>query len=104
MLPAIVWVTEAKSCNLYQIPDASEQYTYSAVFCIAGDALRMFNFANQIQSIMKVTKFKVLLYLKKSSTDKRGKAPIMGRIILYNSMAQFSCKISCNYSAPPGNE
>ena len=44
---------------------------------------------------MKVTKFKVLLYLKKGSTDKRGKAPIMGRITLNNSMAQFSCKISC---------
>jgi len=28
--------------------------------------------------MMKVTKFKVLLYLKKGSTDKRGKAPIMG--------------------------
>ena len=29
---------------------------------------------------MKVEKFKVLLYLKKSGTDKSGKAPIMGRI------------------------
>jgi hypothetical protein len=42
--------------------------------------------------MMKVSKFKVLLYLKKGSTDKRGKAPIMGRITLNNSMAQFSCK------------
>ena len=72
---------------------------------MAGDALRLFNFATQIQSMMKVTKFKVLLYLKKGSTDKRGKAPIMGRITLNrsnlfacqskNSMAQFSCKLSC---------
>jgi site-specific recombinase XerD len=45
---------------------------------------------------MKVNKFKVLLYLKKSSLDKQGKAPIMGRITLNNSMAQFSCKLSCN--------
>ena len=44
---------------------------------------------------MKVTKFKVLLYLKKGGTDKRGKAPIMGRITLNNSIAQFSCKLSC---------
>ena len=29
---------------------------------------------------MKIEKFKVLLYLKKSGTDKSGKAPIMGRI------------------------
>ena len=29
---------------------------------------------------MKVSKFKVLLYLKKSNLDKQGKAPIMGRI------------------------
>ena len=45
---------------------------------------------------MKVSKFKVLLYLIKSNLDKQGKAPIMGRITLNNSMAQFSCKLSCN--------
>ena len=49
---------------------------------------------------MKVSKFKVLLYLKKSGLDKQGKAPIMGRITLNrsnlfacqskNSIAQFS--------------
>lgn len=44
---------------------------------------------------MKVEKFKVLLYLKKSSLDKSGKAPIMGRITVNNSMAQFSSKLSC---------
>lgn len=64
------------------------------MFCRAGDVLRLFNFATQIQSMMKIQKFKVL-YLKKGSTDKRGKAPIMGRITLSNSMAQFSCKLSC---------
>lgn len=44
---------------------------------------------------MKVEKFKVLLYLKKSGLDKNGKAPIMGRITVNRSMAQFSCKLSC---------
>ena len=44
---------------------------------------------------MKVEKFKVLLYLKKSGLDKSGKAPIMGRITVNNSMAQFSSKLSC---------
>ena len=39
---------------------------------------------------------KVLLYLKKSSCDRSGKAPIMGRITLGRSIAQFSCKLSCN--------
>ena len=39
---------------------------------------------------------KVLLYLKKSSHDRSGKAPIMGRITLGRSVAQFSCKLSCN--------
>lgn len=39
---------------------------------------------------------KVLLYLKKSGLDKSGKAPIMGRITLGRSVAQFSCKLSCN--------
>ena len=41
-------------------------------------------------------KMKVLLYLKKSSLDRSGKAPIMGRITLERSIAQFSCKLSCN--------
>ena len=44
---------------------------------------------------MKVEKFKVLLYLKKSGTDKSGKAPIMGRITVNRTMAQFGCKQSC---------
>ena len=39
---------------------------------------------------------KVLLYLKKSSLDKSGKAPIMGRITLGRNVAQFSCKLSCS--------
>ena len=43
---------------------------------------------------MKVEKFKVLLYLKKSEPGKTGKAPIMGRITLNRTMAQFSCKLS----------
>ena len=44
---------------------------------------------------MKVEKFKVLLYLKKSGLDKSGKAPIMGRITVNRTMEQFSCKLSC---------
>ena len=45
---------------------------------------------------MKTEKMKVLLYLKKSSLDKSGKAPIMGRITIGYSIVQFSCKLSCN--------
>ena len=41
-------------------------------------------------------KMKVLLYLKKSSRDRSGKTPIMGRITLGRSIAQFSCKLFCN--------
>lgn len=36
-----------------------------------------------------------MLYLKKSSLDKSGKAPIMGQITVNNSISQFSCKLSC---------
>ena len=39
---------------------------------------------------------KVLLYLKKGTRDRSSKAPIMGRITLGRSIAQFSCKLSCN--------
>ncbi|MFR1815688.1 tyrosine-type recombinase/integrase [Dysgonomonas capnocytophagoides] len=45
---------------------------------------------------MKVEKFKVLLYLKKSSPDKLGKTPIMGRITVNSTKVQFSCKLSCS--------
>ena len=45
---------------------------------------------------MKQEKMKVLLYLKKSGLDKSGRAPIMGRITIGCSIAQFSCKLSCN--------
>ncbi len=50
---------------------------------------------------MEQQKFKVLLFLKKSVKDKSGKTPIMGRITIGsskngNSMAQFSCKLSCS--------
>ena len=41
---------------------------------------------------MKVEKFKVSLYLKKSGLDKNGKAPIMGRITLNRTMAQFGAR------------
>ena len=44
---------------------------------------------------MKIEKFKVLLLLKKSEPDKSGKAPIMGRITLNRTVAQFSTKLSC---------
>ena len=45
---------------------------------------------------MKTEKMKVLLYLKKSGLDKSGRAPIMGRITIGRSIAQFSCKLSCD--------
>jgi hypothetical protein len=38
-----------------------------------------------VNILSKVSKFKVLLYLKKSGLDKQGKAPIMGRITLNRS-------------------
>lgn len=47
---------------------------------------------------MKKGKFKVLLYLKKSSPNKQGLVPIMGRITVDRSMVQFSCKLSCKES------
>ena len=45
---------------------------------------------------MKQEKMKVLIYLKQSGLDKSGTAPIMGRITIGRSIAQFSCKLSCD--------
>jgi len=55
------------------------------------------NFTNKNKR-MKTEKFKVLLYLKKSAPDKSGKTPIMGRITVGDTIAQFSCKLSCTLS------
>ncbi len=48
---------------------------------------------------MKVSKFKVLLYLKKSGLDKQGKAPIMGRITINNSWhsSHANCPVIPSY-------
>ena len=45
---------------------------------------------------MQTEKMKVLLYLKKSGLDRSGQAPIMGRITYGRTIAQFSCKLSCD--------
>lgn len=42
--------------------------------------------------------FKVLFYLKKNSQKPDGKVPIMGRITVNGSMAQFSCKLTIKLS------
>ena len=38
--------------------------------------------------------FKVLFYLKKNSLNKDGEAPVMARITIDGTIAQFSCKAS----------
>ena len=45
---------------------------------------------------MQTDKMKVLLYLKKSGLDRSGLALIMGRITYGRTIAQFSCKLSCD--------
>ena len=45
---------------------------------------------------MQTDKMKVLLYLKKSGLDRLGQASIMGRITYGQTIAQFSCKLSCD--------
>ena len=47
---------------------------------------------------MKVEKFKVLLYLKKSGLGKSGKAPIMGRITVNRTTILWSARL---ISMPP---
>ena len=40
--------------------------------------------------------FSVIFYLKKEKLKKDGTNPIMGRITVDGTMAQFSCKLSCD--------
>lgn len=44
---------------------------------------------------MIIEKFRVSLFLKKKRVDKFGKSPIIGRIVVNNSIAEFSLKLSC---------
>lgn len=68
------------------------------MFCVSRNAYKMIIFAHSKCKRYEIEKFKVLLYLKKSGMDKNGKAPIMGRITVNRTMAQFSCKLSCTPS------
>lgn len=56
----------------------------------------MYNFAPKNSEAYESKQIQGVAYLKKSGLDKQGKAPIMGRITLNNSMAQFSCKLVLN--------
>ncbi len=67
----------------------------TTMFCVAENALVTGNFAQKKKRIQ-TDRFKVLLYLKKSGLDKSGQAPIMGRITYGRTIAQFSCKLSCD--------
>ena len=69
--------------------------THTQYFAYQGTLIWQVNLQLKNISVMKVEKFKVLLYLKKSGLDKSGKAPIMGRIKVNRTMAQFGCKLSC---------
>jgi hypothetical protein len=52
-----------------------------------------------VNILSKVSKFKVLLYLKKSNLDKQGKAPIMGRITLNTQWlsSHANCPVTPSY-------
>ena len=51
--------------------------SYCAAFCVTENAYKGCTFAPKFIGIMKIEKFKVLLYLKKSGLDKKGKATIL---------------------------
>ena len=59
-------------------------------FCVAGFNSLIFNFANKKTSMARST-FKVLFYVN-GSKEKNGIVPIMGRVTINGSVAQFSCK------------
>ena len=59
-------------------------------FCVARFNSLIFNFANKKTSVARST-FKVLFYVN-GSKEKNGIVPIMGRVTINGSVAQFSCK------------
>ena len=59
-------------------------------FCVARFNSLIFNFANKKTSMARST-FKVLFYVN-GSKERNGIVPIMGRVTINGSVAQFSCK------------
>ena len=59
-------------------------------FCVSRFNSLIFNFANKKTSMARST-FKVLFYVN-GSKEKNGIVPIMGRVTINGSVAQFSCK------------
>lgn len=63
-----------------------------AIFCIAMYNPLIINFVTKNKTIMRST-FKVLFYVN-GSKEKNGIVPIMGRVTINGSVAQFSCKLT----------
>ena len=61
-----------------------------ASFCIAMYNSLITNFVTKTNRIMRST-FKVLFYVN-GSKEKNGIVPVMGRVTINGSVAQFSCK------------
>ena len=61
--------------------------------CVVTNDSALNNFANKERNTMKST-FSVIFYLKKNKVKKDGTSPIMGRITVDGTQAQFSCKVS----------
>ena len=60
------------------------------LFCVAMYNLLITNFVSETNWIVRST-FKVLFYVN-GSKEKNGIVPIMGRVTINGSVAQFSCK------------
>ena len=58
--------------------------------CVSRSNSLIFNFANKKTSMARST-FKVLFYVN-GSKEKNGIVPIMGRVTINGTVAQFSCK------------
>ena len=69
------------------------RFLQSSSICVVTNDSALNNFANKERNTMKST-FSVIFYLKKSKVKKDGTSPIMGRITVDGTQAQFSCKVS----------
>ena len=67
-------------------------FLLSATFCITKYNSLITNFVTKKNWIMRST-FKVLFYVN-ASKEKNGVVPIMGRVTINGSVAQFSCKVT----------
>ena len=90
-IPIVLQGARGKEQSLTNLPSCEVDFSFKKRTMSLSDTSHSVSYTH-----LDVYKRQVLLYLKKSGLDRSGLAPIMGRITYGRTIAQFSCKLSCD--------